>query len=151
MTLSYADIASTVAIGLSLLALYQVGSHRTRDMSVQARKDKVRILTGLAGAEERITDADQQWKAVLAARGMFQSGAMVQKQQAAEELRTRAKQLFKEAEGLKVPTVPFISSFLIDQCATRVGTCLLKWELLSADIDALAAGAKENRALLNRK
>lgn len=151
MTLSYADIASTVAIFLSIFALFQTGSHRTRDLAIQARKDLEQILRGLASAADRISDATEQWKHALAARGMHQSGVMIQKEQTADELRLRTSQLSVESAALRVPSLPIISSFTIDQYATEVGTCMLKWAMLSSDIETFASEAKENRERLSQR
>lgn len=150
MDLTYAAFASSIAIILSLVALYEVGSHRTRGIAKQAQREIAIMKGGLDGAEARIADASLQWKAALAARGLLQSAVMKQKEQAAEDLRSRAAVLFEEINGLRVPTKPILSSFLIDECAAVVGTCLLKWDLLDFDINAFVAEAKASRAQLSR-
>ena len=52
--------------------------------------------------------------------------------------------------GYAFPLQPILSSFLIDECAALVGTCLLKWDLLDFDINAFVAEAKASRAQLSR-
>jgi hypothetical protein len=150
MAFTTADILSIIAIAISLVAIYQVTSVRTRDMAIKARTDLNLIQAGLETAEERISRASLQWQAVFLASGMSHSGARKQKLQEIEELRSKVGQLSKELADMKVLVLPVISNFSIDRCATRVKTILLRWELLSSDIDALVTEAKENRALLNR-
>ncbi|MCZ8079097.1 MAG: hypothetical protein O9289_06055 [Rhodobacteraceae bacterium] len=150
MDLSYADIASTIALFLSLVAIFQSASHRTRDMRIKAETDLAFLRAVVALAPDRISEARNQWRAAFAARGVLQSSMANQKFDEIDSLRGSLEELVAELGTISIPNKPILSGFKIDGCATHIATAANRWADIDASIESLKNGARENRELLRR-
>lgn len=142
MTLSFSDYVAGLAFAVSLYTLYQTFRYRGGDILIAAIKERAELQEAVNGLDGVATSLLNDWRAIMAARGQFRSGAMDQRAQTAQAFQERIDQLcaeFKTIEELEGWNARY-----------RAEATLAKLVSLRAKVNALRAALDDERGELRR-
>lgn len=103
MELGLSDAVAFAAFVLSVWTYRQTSRYRGGDILLAAIKERAELDAMVKGLEGATVELLNDWRAVLAARGMLHSGSAVQKEQITLDLQARIEEIAGNLEAIPRP------------------------------------------------